>query len=86
MDLEKLMAEDQVKITKLTIWMFTPIKIAIAFALMWFWDFGIYAVVAYLIWSLEHKSVYQHLNAKETDQAFRKTNTRISDLQDETKS
>ena len=86
MDLEKLVDKDQVNTTKFMIWIFTPIKIAIAFALMWFWEFGIYAVVAYLIWSLEHTSAYQHLNTKETDQALRKINTRIPELQDESNS
>lgn len=49
------------------IFFFTALKIAISTAVIWSWDFGIYLVVAYLIYSLERSKFYQFLNASETN-------------------
>lgn len=52
--------------------LFTFIKAAIAFGLMYYFEYGLYVIIIYLIYSLESISSFQNLNREEANDLFSK--------------
>lgn len=52
--------------------LFTFIKAAFAFGLMYYFEYGLYVIIIYLIYSLESISSFQNLNREEANDLFSK--------------
>lgn len=72
--------EKKKSILSVSAWLYAPIKIAICCALLYFFDWGIFLVFGYLIWSLERSSAYQYINTLETNHALHGVHVKIEQL------
>ena len=70
---------------KFAVLLFTFIKAVIACGLVYYFEYGLYVVIAYLIYSLESISSFQNLNREEANELFAKLDngTEIQDLKRE---
>ena len=70
---------------KFAVLLFTFIKAIIACGLVYYFEYGLYVVIAYLIYSLESISSFQNLNREEANDLFAKLDNgaEIQDLKRE---
>lgn len=57
------------------------VKLAIAFALVTYIDFGIFVVIGYVLYALERTSGLQFINTQEIDLQLNIINQRINELE-----
>lgn len=75
----KIEQSKKMKIYNDLIW--TGLKIVVAVPLIYFFDYGIYIVIGYLLYSLESNSSRAYINSEEANLHLNTFNERISKLE-----
>lgn len=57
------------------------IRLAIAYALMTYVDFGVFIVIGYILYALENSTGIQFINSQEMDLQFNVLHQRINELE-----
>jgi len=78
---EKLRIDDYRKTRKLLNIVWVGVKLAIAFALISYVDFGIFIVIGYILYALENSSGIQFVNSQEMDLQLNILHQRINQLE-----
>lgn len=79
-EIEKQQIETYKKLKTFNVLLFTIIKLVIAYFLITYLEYGIFIVLAYILYSLENISSYQFINNQETNFQLNILHEKINEL------
>lgn len=79
-EIEKQQIETYKKSKTFNVLLFTIIKLVIAYFLITYLEYGIFIVLAYILYSLENISSYQFINNQETNFQLNILHEKINEL------